>query len=78
MPEDYKMILYLFLGIFNEKYSIKQIAKFLRISEEEVSLKVDTGMTFIKNVINAYNKTFTNSKESIHYDSVLHRVKKSQ
>ena len=52
MPEDYKMILYLFLGIFNEKYSIKQIAKFLRISEEEVSLKVDTGMTFIKNVIN--------------------------
>ena len=26
-------------------------------------------MTFIKNVINAYNKTFTNSKESIHYDS---------
>ena len=78
MPEDYKLILYLFLGIFNEKYSIKQIAKFLRISEEEVSLKVDTGMTFIKTVINAYNKTFTNSKESIHYDSTLHRVKNSQ
>ena len=78
MPEDYKMILYLFLGIFNEKYSIKQIAKFLRISEDEVSIKVDTGMTFIKTVINAYNKTFTNSKKSIHYDLSLSRVKNSQ
>ncbi len=35
-------------------------------------------MTFIKNVINAYNKTFTNSKESIHYDFTLRRVKNSQ
>lgn len=78
MPEDYKMILYLFLGIFNEKYSIKQIAKFLKLSEDEVSIKVDTGMTFIKTVINSYNQTFTNSNESIHYDLSLSRVKNSQ
>lgn len=63
MPEDYKMILYLFLGIYSQKYSIKQIAKFLKISETEVSLKVETGRNFIKNVINAYNEAFTKSSE---------------
>lgn len=63
MPKDYKMILYLFLGIYSQKYSVKQIAEFLKISETEVSLKVETGMNFIKNVINAYNEAFTKSSE---------------